>query len=236
MSLNPSDFMSALVNQLSNQNTAEFFGYIAALFTVATYSMRTMIPLRISGICANCLFIAYGYLVPAYPNLVLHAILLPLNILRVYQMVQLVAKVKDASNGNLSMDWIKKFTQTRACRKDEIIFAKGDAADALFYPVSGRYRLVEIGVTIAPGEIVGEMGLVTPENRRTQSFQCIEDGELLVLTYWQVRQLYFQNPRFGFFFLKLITKRLLANHQSVEQRLEALLAGRPDPATASASG
>lgn len=217
----------ALFDHMSGHDTGDVLGYVAAILTVATYSMRTMIPLRISGICANCLFIAYGYLIPAYPNLVLHSVLLPLNIFRLYQMLRLVSKVKEASNSDLSMDWLKPFTRSRACHKDETIFAKGDAADALFYPVSGRFILIEIGVEIKPGEVVGEMGMVTPKNRRTQTFQCTEDGELLVLSYYQVRQLYFQNPRFGFFFLRLVTKRLLANHRQIEDRLEQLLADRP---------
>lgn len=213
----------AFLDQMNSHDAGDLLGYLAAVLTVATYSMRTMIPLRISGICANCLFIAYGYLIPAYPNLVLHAVLLPLNVFRLYQMLRLVSKVKEASNSDLSMDWLKPFTRSRACHKGEIIFAKGDAADALFYPVSGRFILIEIGVEIKPGEVVGEMGMVTPENRRTQTFQCMEDGELLVLSYHQVGQLYFQNPRFGFFFLRLVTKRLLANHKQIEDRLEQLL-------------
>jgi hypothetical protein len=216
----------AFFNHMGIHDVGQALGYAAAIFTISTYSMRTMIPLRISGICANCLFIAYGYLVPAYPNLVLHAMLLPLNIFRLYQMLRLIAKVKEASNGDLSMDWLKPFTRSRACHKGEIIFAKGDIADTLFYPVSGRFLLIEIGVEIAPGEVVGEMGMVTPENRRTQTFQCTEDGELLALSYRQVGQLYFQNPKFGFFFLRLITKRLLANHRQTEDRLERLLKAR----------
>lgn len=216
--------VSALTHELDGRTIAQLCGYVAALFTVTAYSMRTMIPLRISGICANCLFIAYGYFSPAYPNLVLHLVLLPLNLYRLRQMQQLVFKVKDAAAGDLSMDWIKPFTTARRVRQGEMIFAKGDVADALYYPMSGRYLVVEIGVVIKPGEIVGEMGLVAPESRRTQSFQCVEDGELLMLSYQEVRQLYFQNPRFGFYFLKLITQRLLANHRQVEQKLEALLA------------
>jgi hypothetical protein len=205
------------------ENPGEIAGYLAACFTVATYSMRTMIPLRISGICANCLFIAYGYLAAAYPNLLLHSILLPLNIVRLYQMIRLVSQVKDASLGDLSMDWIKLFTRQRHCHKGEKIFAKGDTADALFYLASGHYRLTELGLDLAEGEIVGEMGLVAPENRRTQSFECIEDGTLLVMSYDQARQLYFQNPRFGFYFLRLISRRLLANNEQSEARLSHFL-------------
>lgn len=116
------------------------------------------------------------------------------------------------------MDRIKSFTHRRVCRAGETIFLKGDIADAMFYPVSGRYRLEEIDVPIRPGKVVGEIGLVTPDNKRTQTFRCMEDGEWLVIGDNQVKQLYFQNPKFGFFFLKLITQRLLANHRNMQER------------------
>ena len=204
--------------------TGEIFGYLGAVVTIGTYSMRTMIPLRVIGICANILFIVYGLVAEVYPQFVLHAVLLPLNCMRLYQMVRLVSQVREASDGSLSMEWIKGFTHKRACRAGETIFAQGDVADAMFYAVSGRYLIAEIGVEIDGGQVVGEIGLVTPDNRRTQTFKCVEDGELLVIGYSQVRQLYFQNPKFGFFFLKLITQRLLANHRTVQKRLELALA------------
>lgn len=218
---NVPDFTAALSGFLRDGvHWSEVVGYIAAILTVATYSMRTMIPLRVIGICANCLFIAYGYFGAVYPQLLLHAVLLPLNSVRLYQMMRLVALVKQASDSDLSMDWIKSFTATRACRAGETIFTKGDVADAMYYPVSGSYLLAEIGIEVTPGQVVGEMGLVAPGQKRTQTFRCIQDGELLVITYSQVKQLYFQNPRFGFFFLKLMTQRLFANNTSLEQRLE----------------
>ncbi len=201
--------------------SGEGLGYIGAALTIATYSMRNMIPLRAVGILANCIFITYGILTSSYPQLLLHSVLLPLNSFRLLQMMRLVAKVKEASEGDLSMDWIKSFTTSRRCRKGETIFAKGDVADSIFYVVGGRYRLVEMGIDILPGDIVGEIGLVTPGNKRTQTFTCMEEGEVLVISYAQIEQLYFQNPRFGFFFLRLITRRLLENYEKLEERLGA---------------
>jgi CRP/FNR family transcriptional regulator, cyclic AMP receptor protein len=232
---------AAMSGDLIAHGNADIVGYIAAMLTIATYSMRTMIPLRVVGICANCLFIAYGYFAAVYPQLLLHAILLPLNGLRLYQMIQLIAMVKRASEDDLSMDWVKTFTSTRDCHAGEIVFAKGDVADAMYYAMSGRYVLNEIGVEIAPGQVVGEMGWVSPDRRRTQTFTCVEPGQLLEITYRQVKMLYFQNPRFGFFFLKLITQRLFANQQKTEERLELILQGMPQsggtpPAVAAAPG
>ena len=36
-------------------------GYIAAALVFATFSMKTMVPLRLVGIASNLFFIAYGY-------------------------------------------------------------------------------------------------------------------------------------------------------------------------------
>lgn len=213
-------YLSEILNAPGWQNYSELLGYAAATLTIATYSMKTMIPLRIIGICANVLFIAYGYFGEVYPQFFLHAILLPLNSIRLYQMVRLIGMVKDASESDLSMEWIKSYTSTRDCEAGERIFAKGDKADVMYYVLSGRYRLVEIGVDLGAGQLVGEMGFVTPDKRRTQTFRCDEAGQLLAVTYNQVRQLYFQNPRFGFFFLRLITQRLLANNVALEWQLE----------------
>ena len=75
---------------------AEIVGYVAALVTLGTYSMKTMIPLRMFGIAANVLFIAFGYMAGIYPTLILHVVLLPLNSLRLYQMLQLTRRVIEA--------------------------------------------------------------------------------------------------------------------------------------------
>ena len=146
----------------------------------------------------------------------LHLILLPLNSLRLYQMLQLVKKVQSASRGDLSMDWLKPYMTKRRCRAGEIIFAKGDSAEQMFYTVTGRYRLVEIGSVISPGQVIGELGFVSPENQRTQTFECVEDGDLLTISYFDLKQLYFQNPTFGFYFLRLASERLFRDIRRLE--------------------
>jgi Cyclic nucleotide-binding domain len=183
-------------------------GYLGALLILGTYSMKTMIPLRIIALCASGIFVVYGYMAPVYPQLLLHGVLLPLNSLRVYQMLQLIGKVRSASQGDLNMDWLKPFMSRRACKADEIIFRKGDLSSAMFYTVSGSYRLNEIGQDVGPGQVIGEVGLIAPDSKRTLTFECTQDGELLTISYEQVKQLYFQNPKFGFYFLQLISGRL----------------------------
>lgn len=203
---------------------AEAVGYIGAAFVIATYSMKTMIPLRTVGIASNCVFIVYGFAAGVYPTFVLHLILLPLNAHRLRQMLQLVRKVREASQGDLSMEWLKPFMTNRRVEAGEILFRKGDNAECLFYTVTGRYRLQETEIELMPGQVVGELGMVAPERRRTQTLQCIEAGDVLTISYDSISQIYFQNPKFGFYFLKLITNRLFQNIATLQQEVEQLRA------------
>ena len=193
-------------------------GYFGALLTIGTYSMKTMIPLRIIGICANVVFLAWGLSGNIYPSIFLHLVLLPLNATRLYQMLQLTEKVRLASQGDLNMDWLKPFMSRRSVKKGEVLFKKGELATAMFYIVTGGYRLVEIDTPVPPGQVVGEIGLIAPDNKRTLTFECIEDGELLTISYSQVKQLYYQNPKFGFFFLQLISQRLFQDIRRLEEK------------------
>lgn len=202
---------------MSDPSIAEGLGYLAALLTLGVFYMKTMIPLRIAGIMANFAFIAYGALGNVYPVLVLHAILLPLNVARLWQMVALVRAVRDASTSDVSIDVLKPFMTPRGCASGQVLFRKGDVADAMYYIVSGRFRIPEIGRLRGPGDLVGELGLVAPRQERTRSLECIEDAQLLVIGFDEVRQLFFQNPRFGFYFLRLVSQRLFEDVARLEQ-------------------
>lgn len=202
-------------------HVAEFAGYLAALLVFLTFYMKTMIPLRIVGICSNCTFIVYGYLGGLYPVLILHLVLLPLNSLRLREMLRLTKRVHEATQSDLKMDWLKPFTSSRRTSAGDILFRKGEAAGAMYYIVSGRCRLTEIGIDILPGQMVGELALLAPDQSRTQTLECVENGELLQITYEQVKQLYYQNPEFGFYFLQLTTRRLFDNIARLESELGA---------------
>jgi CRP/FNR family cyclic AMP-dependent transcriptional regulator len=196
--------------------TADILGYLAAFLVLATFSMKTMLSLRITGIASNCVFIAYGYVAAAYPVLILHLILLPLNTLRLYQMQQLIKRVREAARGDLSMDWLKPYMTASTSRAGEVLFRKGDVADKMYYTVTGRYRLAEIDANIGTGQIIGEIGFIAPDKKRTLTFTCVEEGQLLTISYSQLGQLYFQNPKFGFYFLQLIAERLFKDISRLE--------------------
>lgn len=62
-------------------------GYGASASVLATFCMNEMVPLRAAAICSNVLFAAYGGLVHIYPVLVLHVVLLPVNVVRLIQVI-----------------------------------------------------------------------------------------------------------------------------------------------------
>jgi len=201
---------------------ATVLGFFAAGVSIATMSMRTMVPLRIVGICSNVIFITYGVLIWSLPLLALHAVLFPLNVYRLREMLKLIRDVRTASEGNLSMDWLRTYATERAIAAGEVLFRKCDAANEMFLLISGRFRLAELDIALGPGEVVGEMGLLAPGRERTQTLECVEAGAVLGVTYEKIKELYFQNPSFGFYFLQLTTSRLFENNS----RLETLLAER----------
>lgn len=191
----------------------------ASIFVVATCTMRTMIPLRVFGILTNVVLIAVSIPTHNYPTIMLHAVLLPLNAYRLHQMLQLVRDVKKSVNSDLSMEWLKPFMTERRCAAGEALFYKDEKAEDMFYIVSGVYRLVESEIVLPVGAIVGELGMLSPSNTRTQTLECVEAGVVLSVSYTQVEELYVQNPEFGFFFLRLASARLFENIGKLEQRI-----------------
>lgn len=193
--------------------------FLSALIAISSFWMKGMIRLRVLAILGNFISLIYALLAFSPVTFFQHVIVLPLNIQRLREMLKLVQRVKAASGSNLSIAWLKPFMERRECEKGEIVFRRGDQADQMFLVATGRYRLIETGLEIAAGQMVGELGLLTPGNTRTQGFECIEPGELLTISYAHIRELYYQNPEFGFYFLELTSRRLLENIARLEDEL-----------------
>jgi hypothetical protein len=223
MARHPFDALSVM-----EMDPTELLGYAAALLVLLTFSMKTMVPLRIAGILSNLFFIAYAFFTHAHPILILHSILLPLNVLRLTQILKLLRKVEDASRaaGEADLEWMQMISKDRLVKAGEVLFMRGDVADSMFFVLAGTFRIKELGVEISSGEIVGELGLLAPNKARTQSVECIADGEILEITYDRVKQLYFQSPKFGFFFLQLAARRLFENLERQDRELEAYRAAQ----------
>jgi CRP-like cAMP-binding protein len=170
---------------------------------------------------AGCAFFAaFGALAGDVKTLLLYLLLLPINAVRLRQMLTLVKKARSATEGDTSMEWLKPFMTDRKYRKGNILFKKDDPAHEMLLTVSGKFLVKEIGVELPAGRLMGELGFLTPDNRRTATIECIEDGHVLTIAYEKLLEIYFQNPQFGYYFLVLTSHRLLENLA----RMEAIVA------------
>ncbi|MGB6733546.1 MAG: DUF697 domain-containing protein [Xanthobacteraceae bacterium] len=219
---------------MAHLNFANACALIGAGFYAATLLMRTMVPLRVFGIISALFFVAYGALAGAMSTFFMDLVRLPLNSWRLFQMRGLVKKARVAAQGDLSMDWLKPFMNRRIYRRGDVLFRKGQTANEMFLTVTGKFLVREIGVELPPGRLVGELGFVTPQNRRTQTVECIESGDVLTITYDRLLEIYFDNPEFGYFFLRLASDRLLQNIARLEGIIAAAAATADAAAVASA--
>lgn len=204
------------------------FGFVAltalawaeATAIVCSAYFKRMIPLRAAAMTANVLGILLGLSTGNIPTITKHAINLPLNATRLREMRRLIASVRQANaSDDLNFEWLKPFMHPESLRASDAVFSKGDVATEAYVLVEGKIEIVERGVTLESGAIFGEMALFTKSGKRTATARCLTDVRLLTITYEQFEQLYFQNPEFGLYLVRLIVRRFEANH--IEAELES---------------
>jgi CRP-like cAMP-binding protein len=205
---------------LANITIANICALVGATFFVATLLMRTMVPLRVSNMISNVFFMAFGALAGDIRTFLVASLLLPINAIRLRQMLNLVKKARNAVRGERSMEWLKPFMTQRKYRQGEVLCRKGDTADEMFLTVSGKFLVAEFGIELPPGSPVGELGFLTPNNQRTATVECTEAAQVLTISYERLLELYFQNPQFGYYFLVLTSQRLLQNVARAERIIE----------------
>lgn len=196
----------------------------ASVFLVSMTTMKTMIPLRVFSILLNLVLIGTAIPVHNYLVIAVQSVVLVLNAYRLHQMLQLIRDVRRSVNSDLSIDWLKPFMTERNCKAGEIVYYKDERAEDMAYIVSGRFRLVESGIELPVGAIVGELGMLAPSKGRTQTLECIADGLMLCVSYSKVEELVVQNPAFGFYFLRLSSARLFQNLGKLQEQLDEKIA------------
>jgi CRP/FNR family transcriptional regulator, cyclic AMP receptor protein len=195
----------------------EVLGYAASATVLATFCMSTMIPLRILALISNVLFCSYGYFDHLYPVVVLHAILFPVNLLRLVQFQRLVRDVRNAHREDLSIQSLLPYMTTRKLAAGEILIHKGEKADRLYYLADGELEITDFGKTLEPGAMLGEIGVFAQHQERTATVVCRTDCRVYELSESKAKQLYFQDRSFGFAVLQLIINRLLENNRRLQE-------------------
>jgi Cyclic nucleotide-binding domain len=201
-------------------NVPNVCALVGAGLYAATFITRTMVPLRTLAIISTLFFMAYGILDGVIATVLLYLLLFSVNSVRLWQILRLVKKARVAAEGDLSMDWLKPFMHRRHYRKGDVLFRKGQKANEMLLITTGKFLVTEIGIELLPGKLVGELGFLTPKNKRTQSVECIEDASVLTISYDRLLEVYFEYPDFGYYFLRLSSERLIQNTARLEGIIE----------------
>jgi CRP/FNR family cyclic AMP-dependent transcriptional regulator len=187
---------------------AELIGVAAAAASLYAAQSKTIIPLRAAAIAANLFAMMYSFMHGTYPTFVLNAVLLPLNAWRLHAMVKLIREIDAATKGDMNVEWLLPYTRPKNFKAGHILMKRGEYATAAFYIVSGEVEVIEINRSFGKGTLLGEIGLFTPDGRRTMTVRCKTDVQTAVIDYDRFKELYFQNPQFGFRLLHLVVARL----------------------------
>lgn len=187
---------------------ADLFAIAAAAASLYAAQSKTMIPLRAAAVAANLSAMIYYTMQGAYPMLSLNAALLVLNAWRLHAMLKLVRDIAAATKSDMNVAWLLPYTRPKKFKAGHILMQRGDYATAAFYLVSGEVAVVEIDQTFGKGTLLGEIGLFTPDGRRTMTVRCKTDIETAVIDYDRFKELYFANPQFGFQVLHMVVARL----------------------------
>ena len=200
----------------------DMVGFSAAAASFVAFSAKTMIPLRIAAICSNALFIAFGLLSEFWLAALMHTLLLPLNIHRLQAMRRLIRRVTVAAQAEdvFESEWLRPYMRRISFTKGHAIFTKGELARGVYFIVSGQVHFPEVDEHAGSGLLVGEIAIFTREGRRTLSCVCETDVEVLYMTNEELKELYFQNPEFGFHLVRLIVGRMKRQIDQLEAHVQ----------------
>ena len=204
----------------------EYIGWAASTMVAVSLSRKTIVSLRIFSICSNVLFISYAlFKGDIWSVFILHTILLPVNLFRLRQITNLIRRMKTASANKTSLDVLIPYMKLKKFRKGTVLFKQGDQADKLYYIHAGKIELVELGRFAKATEAIGEIGIFSPFQKRTATARCMSDVEVYVIDDAHIKQIYFQNPEFGYQLVQLIIKRMIGSYHG----RQAEAGSYPDP-------
>ena len=225
---------TALFNSMlaSNQQlAAHLFAGLSLILTVAGFLARPMVTLRWLAAGSSVALLGYGVLHPSVISCVISAVLLPINVYRALEASRLTRRVKKAAgDANMAGLWLRPYMKANSYKSGHVLFNKGDHADKLFLLVDGEMNLADLGRPLEPGRVFGEIALFSPTRIRTHTVQCATDCTVLEIHETTVRQLYFQNPSFGFHLIDLLVSRLSNDVDRVEKQMATVDAPIQDSA------
>lgn len=200
------------MDQIFALDLIEAMGWLAAVLTVATYAVRTMMALRILALVSSLVFVGYAAVLQLWPLVGMELILIPINVYRLWQIVSLRGRLSRAVGGEMAdFSIIETYGTARQCKAGSVIFQRGDPVDSLYYIGAGKIMIEDVGIEVTAGDIFGEIAFFTDGGTRTATARCIEDAQVYELDEKHFMRLQFEDPSFGLSVMRTVARRLMYN-------------------------
>lgn len=190
----------------------ELLAWIAAVLVFTSFFMKTIVPLRVFAIASNVAFIGYaavgvaeGLAAKVLPILVLHVALLPLNLIRLREIRRTISQIRRLPEGKARYDFLIPYMKPVRRQAGEVLFRQGDRAAEVYILESGSVALVELGKTLGPGSLFGEVAVFSEDAHRTATVRCETDCELFVIAGEKILELFYQDRKFAFTIARLLS-------------------------------
>ena len=82
------------------------FGFIGAALMVASYLMKSMLPLRLVALSANFFLVIYAVQGGSWPTVALYLAMIPINIKKVREILKLVRAIENAKTDSPVGEWL----------------------------------------------------------------------------------------------------------------------------------
>ena len=197
-------------------------GLLGVALTLTSYAMKNMLALRYLALASNVAFMAYGLHDSIVISVLLNGALIPVNARRLWEIRRVTREISQATADTPVSEWLLPHMNRRTFKAGEILFHRGSHANHLYYLHEGQLKLQEINRILNSGELIGEIGVFSPEKARTQTLIGHTDGVLYEMSEEMVYQLYYKNPKLGFYLIRLLALHLLNDTRLRDATSEAL--------------
>ncbi len=174
----------------------EIVGYVGTTLTIAAWSMRNCLHLRLAGAGSSLAFLSYGLLSASYPIVVTELILLPLNLWRLAQLRRETRQVPMvAANVAAERGWF--LAHAPVCRIDgcDRLIQQGAAVTHVHLVVSGHVAATG-GTRLAPGSFIG-LEAVFADGPACYGARILGHAEIASLSLDEARRLFARCPGFA---------------------------------------
>lgn len=197
----------------------ELIGFAASALVFLTFCMQTLLPLRLIATASNLLFIAYAWIAGLAPIMILHMLLLPVNIWRLVQQLQMRNRLKHSLADQTDISLLVPFMTLEAYQDGAVLFNEGEPADRLLLIIQGEVIVDGVGGVLGKGTILGEMGLFSDKGRRTATISAVGSVSAGWINRATVIKIFRDHPDFALALTRMMVTRLADNQQALRQQL-----------------